>query len=316
MTAIILALIIGIVCTVLKLLPRRVIETASNLTMLGAVTLITSMGARIGLDPKLMTDIALFGGQALILALGAVVGSVLVVWGLERMLLQREDLSSDAEELALAQMIDLEGAVQQKVNHTVTYLIVSSLAAGITLGYGFLPKAVEPALGAITDWALYFTIWTVGLDLGRSGKTLRKIGSMGWKVFLAPLGVALGSILGSAIGGILLGFPLNEASAVGAGFGWYSLSGVLLSQIYSVKIGAIAFLSNVFRELIAVISIPYLARKVGPLAAVAPGGATAMDTTLPVIAASAGSHTALIGFVSGLCLTTVVPFLVPILIKL
>ncbi|MFZ5648571.1 MAG: lysine exporter LysO family protein [Bacillota bacterium] len=110
--------------------------------------------------------------------------------------------------------------------------------------------------------------------------------------------------------------PLKEASAVGAGFGWYSLSGVILSQIYSVEAGALAFLTNVMREIIAFVLIPVLAARIGSLAAVAPGGATTMDTTLPLIARSTDADTTVIAFVNGATLSAMVPVLVPLLIGL
>ena len=115
---------------------------------------------------------------------------------------------------------------------------------------------------------------------------------------------------------MLTGLPPNEAAAVGAGFGWYSLSGALLAQIYNAPTGALAFLSNVLRELMAVVAMPILATRLPPAAAMAPGGATTMDTTLPIIARSMGSEAALLAFASGAALTILVPVLVPILIRL
>ena len=53
-----------------------------------------------------------------------------------------------------------------------------------------------------------------------------------------------------------------------------------------------------------------------PAAALAPGGATTMDTTLPIIARTMGSEAALLAFASGATLTVLVPILVPLLIRL
>lgn len=108
----------------------------------------------------------------------------------------------------------------------------------------------------------------------------------------------------------------NQASAVGAGFGWYSLSGVILSNIYSVETRALAFMTNIIRELISFILIPILAVRIGNLAAVAPGGATTMDTTLPLIARATDADTAVIALVNGTTLSVMVPLLVPLLIGL
>jgi uncharacterized membrane protein YbjE (DUF340 family) len=133
---------------------------------------------------------------------------------------------------------------------------------------------------------------------------------------LVPVLVAVGSLGGAVIAGFFLGIPIKEASAVGAGFGWYSLSGVILSKIYSVETGALAFMTNIMRELISFVIIPFLATRVGSLAAVAPGGATTMDTTLPLIARTTDADTAVIALVNGTTLSALVPLLVPLLIGL
>ncbi len=81
-------------------------------------------------------------------------------------------------------------------------------------------------------------------------------------------------------------------------------------------LGAIGFLTNVIRELLAFVLIPVLAARLDPLTAIAPAGATAMDTTLPLIQRAAGSTTAIIAFVSGTVLSSAVPVLIPLLAKL
>ncbi len=319
MAVLFLALFFGVVIGFLGFLPQKFVKLTGRLSFAGVVVLIGSMGARIGFDPGLMQSLAMFGWQALVLAITAVLGSLTVVWLLEKLMFKPAAQDAGLRELQEAEVAreaNLDNVSQSRVSYALTYLILGSLALGIGAGYWVIPSSAGQLLGVATNWALYLTLWAVGVDLGRSREILGKVLEMGWKVLLAPLGVAVGSIAGAVLGGFILNLPSNEAAAVGAGFGWYSLSGVLLTQIYSVKVGTIAFLSNVFRELIAVITIPALAKRVGPMAAVAPSGATAMDTTLPLVAASAGSHTALVGFVSGFCLSGMVPFLVPLLVKL
>ncbi|HWJ02263.1 MAG TPA: lysine exporter LysO family protein [Verrucomicrobiae bacterium] len=311
------ALGLGIVVGTIKILPQKLGKLALKLSMVGVIVLISSMGAKIGFDPELVKNLALFGWQALVLAVAAVAGSIGMVWWLDKILatapMQSEEQKQEQE---LAELVHLDEAAQEKVSYALTYIILGSLVLGMALGYWFIPQSAGATLSLLTDWALYVTLWAVGVDLGRSSGTLKKVWAMGWKVMIAPLGVALGSILGAVLGGLLINLPVNEAAAVGAGFGWYSLSGVLISQIYNVQTGTVAFLSNVLRELIAVLIVPFLAKRTSPLVAVAPGGATTMDTTLPLISAAAGTHTAVIGFVSGFCLSGMVPFLVPLLIHI
>lgn len=198
----------------------------------------------------------------------------------------------------------------------MTILVIMSVVLGAVLGRWLLPVEYMGQLDSLTTIALCLMLGGIGIELGSQKETWRRLRSLGWRIVLVPFLVAAGSLGGAAVAGLLLGMPLKEASAVGAGFGWYSLSGVLLSQIYSVEAGALAFLTNVMRELIAIVLIPVVAVRLGSLAAVAPGGATTMDTTLPLIARSTDADTTVIAFVNGAALSAMVPVLVPLLISL
>ena len=97
---------------------------------------------------------------------------------------------------------------------------------------------------------------------------------------------------------------------------FYSVSAVILRGLGGAQLGTVAFMTNVLRELMAFLMIPFVARHFGRYAAVAPSGATAMDTTLPVIARATDDETALIAVISGVVLTALVPVLVPLLYNL
>lgn len=198
----------------------------------------------------------------------------------------------------------------------MTLLVILSIALGIALGRWALPQDLIAHLDTLTTAALCLLLVGIGIGLGSQIQVLSRLKLLGWRIILVPVLVAAGSIGGAALAGILLGMPFREASAIGAGFGWYSLSGVLLSKIYSVEVGALAFLTNVMREIISFILIPFLAARFGRLAAVAPGGATTMDTTLPLIARVTDMDTTIIALVNGTMLSAMVPLLVPLLIKI
>lgn len=198
----------------------------------------------------------------------------------------------------------------------MTLLIVSSVLVGVFLGRFVLPSEVISWLDSFVSVALGILVLGVGIELGQSGDVLGKIRTLGWKLVWVPLVIGIGSIGGAVVMGRFLGLPFNESSAVGAGFGWYSLSGVLLTQIYRVDTGALAFLANVFREVLAIITIPIVAKFLGNLEAIAPGGATTMDVTLPLISKTTDEETTIIAFVTGAVLSAVVPILVPFFIGL
>jgi uncharacterized membrane protein YbjE (DUF340 family) len=80
-----------------------------------------------------------------------------------------------------------------------------------------------------------------------------------------------------------------------------------------VELGALAFIANVLRELLAIICIPLAARYLGSLVAIAPGGATTMDTTLPLIAEATQNEATVAAFINGAILSALVPILIPLL---
>ncbi len=198
----------------------------------------------------------------------------------------------------------------------MVWLVAVSVITGLLVGRLILPPELAKWLEPMVAYALAVMVFVVGIDIGRNKSVLIQLKQAGFKILLVPLAVGCGTLLGAVAAMPLVGLPLKEVAAVSAGFGWYSLSGVLIADIYSVELGATAFLSNVFRELIAFIIIPLLAGFVGKLAAIAPGGATTMDSTLPLITRVTNSNVALIAFFNGLVLTVVVPLLVPFILSL
>ncbi|WP_069649448.1 lysine exporter LysO family protein [Caloranaerobacter ferrireducens] len=196
----------------------------------------------------------------------------------------------------------------------MSYSIIVVIVLGIFIGRFGLTNSFFSYTDWIIDLGLCLLLFLVGIEIGLNKESLTRVKKIGFKILLVPIMIILGSILGSILGGIVIGMPYNEAGAVGAGFGWYSLSSVLLSS-YSTELGALAFMSNVIREIIAFISIPFIAKYVGDLESIAPAGATAMDTSLPIITKSTNSSVSIIAFVTGVILSSAVPALVPILIN-
>jgi uncharacterized membrane protein YbjE (DUF340 family) len=199
----------------------------------------------------------------------------------------------------------------------VTWLVLASVAGGLLLGR--LTGAVtlgDPRVEQITTVSLCVLLVCVGYEVGSPGEHWQELRRLGFRSLWVPAAIAVGSIAGPVLIAPLLKLPALQAATIGAGFGWYSLAGVLLAKVHSPALGALGFLTNVIRELLAFVLIPVLAVRLDPLAAIAPAGATAMDTTLPMIQRAAGSTTAIIAFVSGAVLSSAVPVLVPLLAKL
>ncbi|MBU5254920.1 lysine exporter LysO family protein [Tissierella praeacuta] len=194
--------------------------------------------------------------------------------------------------------------------------IFISVLLGIGVGYFFLPSTISSSMGIIIDIGLMILLFFVGMDIGKQKDVFGKIKKMGLRILLVPVAIIIGSVVGSILAGILIKMPINEAGAVGAGLGWYTLSSTILLADGYVELSALAFLSNVFREIIALITIPLIARYVGKLESVSTAGATAMDTSLPVISRATDPQTTIIAFITGVICTAAVPIILPIILKL
>lgn len=286
------------------LLPQRILALAGQGMTLGVIFLLLTMGLRLGVDRNILSQLGIFGLQALLYAVVSVFMSLVAVYVLEKLMLRKPVLE---EEPCLAE----NGESISAHPYRMTAVIIGAMLVGIIAGLTVFPASAQNVLPLATTIALNLTLFMVGIDFGLNREVWHQILEIGWQVLLAPLGVALGSILAGSLVGILLGQSWREGAAVSSGFGWYSLSGVLISNLHSVSLGTTAFLSNVFREILSILLAPLLARKASPLLLVAPGGATTMDSTLPLLVSLGPKGMGVIAFVSGFTLTVLVPFLVP-----
>ncbi len=304
-TYIIIYLLLGVLAGYISGPASMMARISAKVMKFGLIILLLAMGANLGANPIILREIDQIGLQAFFLAASSIIFSLIFVY-IFSISFKIDQLFAQVE----------EGIETDEDSHTMTYIIFGSVVAGILLGYFFLEPTLLGILDRVSSLALGLLLFGVGIDLGVNKEVFYEIKELSWKLLIIPVLIAIGSIIGAIVIGYLFSMGINESAAVGAGFGWYSLSGVMLAKIYSVKLGSIAFLANVFRELITVLILPLVVKYLGRASAIAPGGATAMDVTLPVIRESAGESVVIPAFVSGAILSALVPILVPLLIKI
>ena len=174
--------------------------------------------------------------------------------------------------------------------------------------------------GPASLWTLYVLLFAAGMSLGFDLRALGIIRELRGRILLVPFGVIVGTLCGSTIAWLVLSCWLDdglvETLAVGAGFGYYSLATVIMTRLGDPALGSVALLSNMMHEVLALTLPPLMVRLAGRLAPVMAGGAAAMDTCLPVIARYSGERCAILAMFSGMCLTLLVPVIVPALMAL
>jgi uncharacterized membrane protein YbjE (DUF340 family) len=120
------------------------------------------------------------------------------------------------------------------------------------------------------------------------------------------------SLFGSIAGGLLANniFRLNmfqETISISSGMCYYSISAIINKSFLGDRIGTIALITNLLKEITTMVFCPLLVRMFGSLAPIATGGASTMDNTLPFIRRNTESQFMMIAFVNGVILSIVVP---------
>lgn len=189
-------------------------------------------------------------------------------------------------------------------------IILLFFICGVLLGIcGLIPeKLIDGNWSQIT---LYVLMFLIGITIGSDKKSIDLLRRINFRIFLIPIGVVVGTLIGSVLASFLLkGISPGEAAAVGAGYGYYSLSSIFITEMHSEQLGVVALLSNILREITTLLATPLFVKYFGKLAGIFSGGATSMDTTLPVIVRYSGKEFAMISVFSGIVLTVLVPFVV------
>ena len=188
-------------------------------------------------------------------------------------------------------------------------IILSCFVVGCIVGLlGAAPYVPQNA----TFYCLCILLACVGFSIGQSRDLAQNIRETKKTMLFLPLVTIVFTWLGMVF--VAFAFPhysLSEWLAVGSGFGYYSLSSILITEVKGAELGTIALLYNVIREVIPIVFAPLLVRYFGPMAPIGVGGATTADTTLPVISRESGEYFVPISIFHGITVDFTVPFLVP-----
>lgn len=182
--------------------------------------------------------------------------------------------------------------------------------------------------GSIPEWmlssgtsfvALCALLLCVGISIGLNPDMKSEIKSLNPRLALLPVATILGSWMGAEAAYLLLNNDvcsllhhrqLTDCLAVDSGFAYYSLSSIFITEYRGAELGTIALLANIIREMITLLLTPLLAKWFGPLAPISSGGATTMDTTLPIITQTVGQRYVSLSIYHGFVTDFTVPFFV------
>ncbi len=278
-----------------RLLIGRRLAFVSRLITAIIWLLLFLLGAEVGGNPAVVGGMATLGATAFVVFVFSVAGSIVAAWWLGRRIGAVRIVESGEEEVSFWQSI--RGSL----------VIVAFFAVGCGVGL------IVPLPKMIAVWSvyvLYALMFCVGVTLGNDRTLVGKVRELDRRLAWLPVMTAIGTLGGAAAAALFLAPPVTDLLAVGAGFGYYSLSSIFIADMRGAELATVALLCNVMRELFTLLFAPLVARCCSPLAAVSIGGATTFDTTLPIITQAAGRPYAVVSVVHGVVLDFSVPFLV------
>jgi uncharacterized membrane protein YbjE (DUF340 family) len=162
---------------------------------------------------------------------------------------------------------------------------------------GWLPDSAVAGTETWSAGALYVLMIAVGTGLGSDRKLREILRAVRPRLLFVPLATIAGTLSATAVASLFISrWGLAECMAVGSGFCYYSLSSILITELTTsslgvqaaTELGTVALMANLIRELTVLLAAPLMVRCFGRLAPVCAGGASTLDTTLPVIIRYAG----------------------------
>lgn len=281
-------------------IPRRIIGGSATVLV---VLLLFTLGLGLGGDEALIGALGRIGGQSVVIALLCVGGSVAMGWLFGKYMHRGEEKRAR-----------VRGGEVKALLGSVSYLVVFAL--GVAAGVMLDERTRLLERYDVTTYLLYALMLVVGFSAGGDRASLATMRRMRVKLLLLPMATIVGTFIGSAVAYVALrGFTVGEVSAIGAGYGYYSLSSVLIGETVApaargAMLGSMALISNVCREVLSILLAGPLARWFGPIAPICAAGATSMDTVLPFIARASGREYAVVSVYHGVLLTLLCPIVV------
>jgi uncharacterized membrane protein YbjE (DUF340 family) len=183
--------------------------------------------------------------------------------------------------------------------------LMGSVFGGLAIGLIF--NINQTLVDSGSEIILLLLLFLIGIQLKNSGLTLKKIILNKHGLIIASM-VIVTALLGGLLAAYILDLPALYGLAMASGFGWYSLSGILMGDALGPIYGGSAFILELAREIFAIMLITVLMHRF-PATGIGYAGATAMDFSLPVIKTTGGITVVPIAIVSGFILSLMVPFL-------
>ncbi len=306
---------------------KEKLSRVGTLLFVAIIFLVFTMGVRMGSNEEVVANLGSIGVDAFFMTVVIMAGSVLAVWITRKILKidkfgETQQIQESAE--CLDELIGDRENTGSKDNsgRTMTISILVSVVLGLICGHLFVKNlfpdysSFETLSGNTLVIGICFLLFLVGVDFGLSGTIVNSLKTAGFRVLIFPIVIVVGTLIGAFLCSLVLSLSAKEALAIGAGFGWYTMAPIVITEQGYTMAGAISFMHNIMRELGGFVLIPIVAQKIGYIEATSLPGVASMDMSIPLIERACGEKIVIYSFMTGLLQSALVPVLVPLIISL
>lgn len=294
-------------------LTERMLKKIDGIINVALVVLMLTIGINIGINDSVMSNLDSIGLHCLAISLSAIAFSVLFTVIIEKTVLPLDKLMEklSSENININSEIDISKE-EKSENSRLIWIMPVSIVIGVMLGYFLVSYIQTFLLDYMLIGSLIILYVSVGISLGSNRKVFKYIRILGFRVIYISAAVLAGSLMGGFVAGTLLGIPLHTSVMSASGMSYYSLTGAYMTQVYGIQAGTYGFVVNVMREFFTVLLLPLLI-KISMGSPIASGAAGNMDTMLVPVTKFVGVELGLVTLITGVILTFVVPFILPVL---
>lgn len=278
------------------LLSPRIVSMLSRAITPFVWIMLFAIGYRFGQQLSAMHQVVLILQTALLYSVG-----ITLLCSLVLLVLFRPNARTQAAQHDLGIM-----HVIRECGIALAFLLAGLGLAALTTHWGIAVPVPD------SEFFLYILLFLIGADLAHTPLQRSAIRPA---MFTLPLVVVIVSLLAGALIAWATNSDIRHGLLLGSGFGWFSLSGVLVTARLGEFYGATALLTDLFRELLSIIVLFFAGARY-PMAGIGAAGATAMDTTLPIVRKTTGPSFLVTAIFSGVVLSLVAPFLLSYVLSL
>ncbi|MDD3903062.1 MAG: lysine exporter LysO family protein [Sphaerochaeta sp.] len=300
------ALIVGMLAAQLFGRKRFVKQTALTQTFL-VYLLLFFMGVNTGSIDGIVAQFGTIGLSAFLLTLISVLGTVVLSFGVSLL------IGKDKRPLEVA----IAPRKEQSLIRRIYDIVKEPLFLVGIVFFGLVLRLTTPFFSwyqsSWVSYLLYAMLFCVGMGLVQKQISFKGVFT-DTGILLLPLYTILGSYLGVLLTPLLTPYTIKEGMGMVSGFGWYSLSGIMISDLGFPILGSISFLTNLLRESFSFFLVPFFGRLGNRFyaPAVCTSGATSMDVTLVLLSSHFGTRTIISSIYHGVVMSLIAPLLIPL----